>query len=270
MSRTIWKCSVTGEAVDTATCFQCSRRRERPECPWTFPFLRALARTMETDPTVEAMQTAGITVIRASSLTGCVRKAWYASTEPAPLESPDDLFARFRGVMFHEIVDKLGRPGEVPGVLAERRLVVSLAPWGAPNAVIAGRVDFYDEETRTLVDLKSINVRNGKKLRTWDSLPKAHHVRQLVIYAWLLEQNGYAPPERAYITYISMGDVHTVEAPLPAPEKWEAVSRAIVNKALEVAQSGPKGPEGKPRESWECRYCAYRPACPYSTTKKEE
>ncbi len=256
----LWLCDITQEPVAADACLACSRNGRPNACAFTPPIIEALRSSMRTDAALKAIYSLaaqqGVTVLRVSSLTGCTRQAWYRLTQGTPLETPSRHWARLRGTIFHKALESMAERS----VLAEQRFVVDLRSYGV-NAWIAGMVDHYDPETRTLTDLKTINA--WKKLEKLTDLPYEHHVAQVWIYAWLLEKAGLGYPRSMAITYMTMGDIRTAPVPLPTPEGKQFVEVRIVTKAKAIVEADPThGPKGDPRKDWQCRYCLYKAACP--------
>ena len=264
----LWLCDVTKEPVSPEACLACSRNGRPNACSFTPPVLEALRSSMKHDGQLNAIyslaEQQGKTVLRVSSLTGCTRQAWYKLTQGVPLETPSRHWARLRGTIFHKALESMAEKS----VMAEQRFAVDLSPWGV-KAVIAGMVDHYDPETGTLTDLKTIN--SWKRLEKLEDLPYEHHTAQVWIYGWLLEKAGVGYPRRMQITYMTMGDIRTVEVPMPTPEGRQFVEARIIDKARAIVNADPTlGPKGDPRKDWQCRYCLFKTACPNrrDTTKK--
>jgi len=254
-----WLCEVTGDPVTPEPCLTCARQRQQAECDFTPAILRALHASMQADPALQAVyalaKQAGVTVLRVSSLTGCTRQAWYRITQHTPLEKPSRHWARLRGSIFHKALENMAGKD----IVAERRFVVSLQPFGV-DVWIAGQVDNYDPATGVLTDLKTINT-NGRRLHKMD-LPQEHHKVQLWIYAWLLEQSGWAYPRAAQIIYVDMGKVRKTGVPLPTPDTRTMIEQRLVEKAKAIAKADVAGPKGDPRAAWMCRYCMFKQGCP--------
>ena len=254
-----WLCEVTGAPVAPEPCLTCARQRQQAECDFTPAILRALHASMQADPALQAVYSlarqAGATVLRVSSLTGCTRQAWYRVTQHTPLERPSRHWARLRGSIFHRALENMAGKD----IVAERRFVVSLQPFGA-DVWIAGQVDNYDPETGVLTDLKTINT-YGRRLHRLD-LPQEHHKVQLWIYAWLLEQSGWAYPSAAQIIYVDMGMVRKTKVPLPPSDGQALIEQRLVEKAKAIAEADDTGPQGDPRAAWMCRYCMFKQGCP--------
>ena len=255
----LWLCDVTREPIAPDACLSCSRHGRPNACSFTPPVLEALRSSMKRDAALKALQSLaeqqGVTLLRVSSLTGCTRQAWYRLTQGTPLETPSRHWARLRGAIFHKALESMAEKS----IMAEQRFVVDLRRWGV-NAWIAGMVDHYDPETRTLTDLKTIN--SWKRLSKMEDLPYEHHVAQVWIYGWLLERAGLGYPRRMEITYMTMGDIRTVVVDAPTPEARQFVQARILAKARAIVDADENGPAGDPRKDWQCRYCLFRTACP--------
>ncbi len=238
----LWKCEVTEEPVLPHECLQCARTRRILRCPVRSPgLLKALARSLRDDAGLEAVKAiAQVPIVRISGLTGCRRKTWYDIRESRPLEKPSDMWARLRGVVFHRGLEN-GDAGE------EMRLFVRIA-----GAIVAGRVDHYDETNETLYDYKTVNT--WKRLDRFD-LPKESHVRQMHAYVWLLHRHG-KKVRRVSLVYLTMGEVRIVDVRMPDLKAVEQEIREAVKAAIADTPPPPV-----PREEWECRYCPWS-RCP--------
>jgi CRISPR/Cas system-associated exonuclease Cas4 (RecB family) len=259
----LWLCQVTGVPVALTECLECARHRMRRECQFDGTVLRALANSLALDETLlelrKLAEAAGVMLFRATSLLGCARQAWYELQCGRPLEKPSDHWARLRGVIIHAAMESVAG-GD--GVLSEIRLHVSLEQLGV-KAWVSGRVDHYDALTRRLVDFKTING-YGKKMASMD-LPKRQHVAQLWIYAWLLEQNGYAAPVEGRVIYIDMATVFATDVTMPSDHGQ--TREYVVAKARAISEAGPDGPAGDARAEWECRFCAFAERCAHRIVK---
>ena len=256
----LWLCEVTGHPIPLHDCLECAEHRQVPACPFPPTVLKALANSMRGDDgLLEAQalaQRAGVALLRVTSLLGCTRQAWYALHGRPPLEKPSEHWSRLRGTIFHAALESLA--GE--DTVAETRLIASLEELGA-RAWLAGKVDHYDPALGLLTDYKSINS-HGRKLASL-GLPKAHHVQQLWLYAWLLERAGYAAPTSGRIVYLDMATVCTVDVAMPDAAQRAALAANLVAKARRITEAPAAGPAGDPNETWECSYCAVAGLCPH-------
>lgn len=254
----MWLCETTHEPIPVDECLACSRSGARPECPFTPALLKALRAALEDDPALAAIRQIGIPVIRVTDLVGCARRAWYRQARNEPLEPPSKHWARLRGVIFHESLARMGEG------IVERRVAVSLERYGL-RAVVTGRVDGYDPSTRTLTDYKTIHTihtRNGL------ALPLPHHVEQLGLYAWLLNEAGYSPPHAGRLVYITMAEIRSFDVAMPTREELIEMTAAIVKKAALIVEGGRDGPPGDPKEAWECKYCPFSKGCAFAANTK--
>ena len=106
-----WLCEVSAQPVSLAECLACSRRRAQVRCPFVPSILKALANSRGGDEGLETLKgvsrATGWPILRATSLVGCPRKAWYERHEGRPLEKPSDHWARLRGVIFHAAMQRV-------------------------------------------------------------------------------------------------------------------------------------------------------------------
>ncbi|MBI1299532.1 Dna2/Cas4 domain-containing protein [bacterium] len=239
-----WLCEVTEQPVGERACLACARERRQPACPFNPALLRALAAADEPDAVLTGLHQTGYPVLRVSSLTGCVRKAWYSLRSERKLETPGEHWARLRGTIFHHALERMG-DGHV-----ERRLVAFLYDADVA-AFITGRIDGYDPEQGTLHDYKTT-----RRLPTRVS---DHHRRQVELYAWLLTRNDFPLPTAIRILYISMAKVKSFDVPVPSPDQLDALEAELLDQIRRLLHVEP--PEAIPREPWECKYCTYT-ACP--------
>jgi len=212
--------------------------------------LKALAEQQEEEEALQLLRSTGFPVVRVTSLLGCPRAAWYElNGVQADLEPPSRQWARLRGTLFHKAL--LDDSEE----FTERRLAYFVKEAGA---YVTGRVDWYNPKTATLVDLKTVSqkarwdVENGG-YKEFDVRLNPRHVKQLNLYAWLLDKNGY-PVETARVVYISMGQVKTFSIVVDtAPYVEEFIVRQL------QAITAPVAPPERPPEGskWLCKYCAY-------------
>ena len=259
-----WLCEVTGQPVLLATCLECARHRQQLACPYPPSILRALARSLAGETELVELRAlaaeANVALLRVTSLLGCTRQAWFGLHGPAPLETPSRHWARLRGTIFHAALEALA--GE--DAVAEVRLVARLEDAGA-RAWVSGKIDHYDPLTRTALDYKTINS-FGKAMTRLD-LPKPQHRRQLWLYAWLLAENGYAPPLAGRVTYMDMHTVLSVDVAMPDAEGLARTREYAVTKARAITEAGPAGPPGDAVEDWLCRYCTHAERCPAAHPK---
>lgn len=257
-----WTCQVTDDPVLVRDCLRCAYQRRRPDCPMDYGILRALAHTVDRDETLEVLREAGFPIVRVSSLTACEREAWYKEHDVAGgLEPPKRHWARLRGTIFHRAFDDTGGNG-----LREKRLLAFLEELGA---YVAGKFDHYNPDTAEVTDYKTIALKKtwrknaygpgqgGYKTRRLDK-PKAHHVEQLKIYAWLLRRNGY-PVKNIRIVYVSMGDVQSFDVDPPTGAELDELEATIIERAEAIVAENP--PPDEPPSEWLCKYCTFH-QCP--------
>ena len=215
---------------------------------------------MQADPALQAVyslaQQAGATVLRVSSLTGCTRQAWYRITQHTPLEKPGRHWARLRGTIFHRALENMAGKD----IVAERRFVVSLQPFGA-DVWIAGQVDNYDPANGRAHRPEDDQHASDAVCTRW-TCPRNITRSSSGSTAWLLAQSGWPYPDAAQIIYVDMGKVRKTDVPLPTPDGQVMIERRLVEKAKAIAEADDAGPQGDPRAEWMCRYCLFKQGCP--------
>jgi len=243
-----WLCEVSHEAVESSACLQCALQRRKPGCQLDYAVLKAIEAANQPDDTVEALRQV-YPVIRVTSLTGCLRKAWYqANGFDEDLVPPSVYWARTRGTIFHEYFERyLGGVGMV-----EKRLTYFVRQ---VEAFVSGRVDFYNLESGALVDFKTIALK-----KTWRKslsryavkyldTPYDSHVQQLSIYSWLLTRSGY-PVNSMRLVYMSMDHSQVFDVPVP---DVEAVETSVIEKLQTILAARQPDAEA----GWLCKYCTF-------------
>lgn len=170
----VWLCETTQEPVAWRDCFLCACN-EPSNCFLT-PSLVSILGHMINDTELflleAALQSEGYRVVRVTDIVGCLRRGWFRIRYPA-LEPPSRLWARFRGLIYHQALADNG-----VGVI-EKRLT-----WRNAHVAITGRIDAFNPLTSTLYEYKTLSHRGSL------SLPLPHHLFQASIYALLLRKNG--------------------------------------------------------------------------------
>ena len=239
-----WLCEVTEQPVAVRDCLACARQRLQPSCPFNQALLKALATANEPDATLAGLHQTGYPVLRVSSLVGCVRKGWYSLRAEGRLETPGQHWARLRGTIFHNALERMG-DGHV-----ERRLTAFLYD-SEVAAFVTGRIDGFDPESGCLADYKTT--------RRLPSRVSDHHLRQVQLYAWLLARNGFGLPAAIRILYISMASVRSFDVTVLSEADLAALEAELLLQVRRILADDP--PEAQPRAAWECKYCAFS-QCP--------
>lgn len=247
------------EAIEQAACLACALAYQAPPCGFSYPLLMGLYASVD-DRSHE---------VHVTDLVTCLRKSYYAKTEPAPT-NPRDLVALMIGKALH--------------------LWLETAMQGDPHyrseaAVdldgLMGRIDFIGNGQ--IIDLKTTSWLTG------DKAANADHSDQVNIYRALAPQDAarldiqyldkYGPttcrtcrvslrridgvetcPRCGYRAPRGHGGAVLAEVELKDPE---AVRRfALLRKTiLELALENREPPDPEP--GWICRYCAYS-QCPHN------
>jgi len=118
-------------------------------------------------------------------------------------------------------------------------------------STIVGRLDMYDEKTKTVLDLKTTNDVMWKAKK--EILIKSEHIKQLQIYYTMFSK--IIPIENLYLVYADMTDIVTYTIPVKDRSKW------IVSRIEEIQSSIQNGlvPDGEVNEK--CRFCKYQTKC---------
>lgn len=247
-----WLCEVNEAPISVRDCLTCARDRNEPTCPFNVAILKALAAANEPDAAILGLRQVGYPVLRVSSLTGCVRKAWYSLRSTRKLETPSAHWARLRGTVFHAALENMG-DGHV-----ERRLTAFLYD-SEIAAFITGRIDGYDPERQEITDYKTSR-------RLPQSVRPAHR-RQIHLYAWLLARNGYGIPQSLRIIYISMAKIRSFDLPAPDEGELESLEQELLATVGQILDDEP--PAAVPKAKWECKYCPFT-HCPAHAEQQSE
>ena len=104
-----------------------------------------------------------------------------------------DTFSMWFGTAIHDLMEKEGK--DVPGLVTETRLSAKVATVNG-DFTLSGEFDLLDTRAGILYDYKTSKVATIDKART---LKEDKWLRQLYLYAWLLEKNGYERPKKGII-----------------------------------------------------------------------
>lgn len=131
--------------------------------------------------------------------------------------------------------------------------------------VVSGGVDdiwVTSEEKLIIVDYKSTS-KDGKIEAIGDSPWEQQYTRQLGVYKWLLEKNGFTVESTGYLVYANarkdlpeFGNMLTFETTLvevQAVTDWIEPTLADIKKCLDQTDIPPSGDR--------CEFCPYREAC---------
>jgi len=118
-------------------------------------------------------------------------------------------------------------------------------------STIVGRLDMYDEKTKTVLDLKTSNNVRWKSKK--GILLKSEHIKQLQIYHTMFSK--IIPIENLNLVYADMTDIITYKIPVKDRTKW------IVNRIEEIQFSIENGLVPKGEVNGKCRFCKYQTRC---------
>ena len=150
------KCITSGETLDEEACLQCALNN--PPCGFDYVLMKAIL-----DGEREGRPT-----IHVTDLVGCLRRAYYSKTLDVPI-SPHDRLYVFLGKAIHTALE------------ADDELFGSETSVALPG--LEGRVDTLYHNGR-LLDIKTTRWMMPSKL------PKADHVVQVNLYAYMLKAMG--------------------------------------------------------------------------------
>lgn len=251
-------------------CLAGCARQGTPPCRYPYAILSGIARKQGAYRTPPAP-----TYVTATMLTGCLTRAYLQRVEEL-FEPPEDAFWAFRGDLAHMIAEQ----NALEGAITEVRLAVSL---NGNGRVLSGRPD-------TLEPLPDggYAMWDYKSTRRVPSEPKQHHLRQLSIYTYLAlaggqDGAGNALPPRdvrcVYLAYFDMSEVRVFRVPADPAEavRPERVQQFFEKKVVPQAhtlidglESGTPPAPGLWHETWECKYCSAKHACPFYSSGKAE
>ncbi len=130
--------------------------------------------------------------------------------------------------------------------------------------VVSGAVDdiwVTPEETLIVVDYKSTS-KEGSITALGDSPWEVQYTRQLGVYRWLLEQNGFKTEETGYLVYANASKnepnfddklvFETTVVPVISDMSWLDETLAGIKACLESDKI--------PKSGTQCEYCPYREA----------
>jgi len=185
-------CSAEKGVLDTEKCLVCAL--DTPPCGYD----RAVLKNIFGDSQHEERKS----TIHVTDLTGCIRKAWYEKTNPAP-EYPHEALTRWLGTKIHGAIEGSDEfmDSELPVV------------WDT----LVGKSDIVYKDGR-IVDIKTSRWLIPSKL------PYGSHVLQVNIYAFMLRKMG-RDVSRLQIQYIDMSGPSKCRACRLAVRMYDGVYR---------------------------------------------
>ena len=253
-------CSATNQLVTKEYCLNCSLNIS--PCGYDYPLIKRVHKALE--------PRSGIHV---TDLVHCLRRAYYERTVEQP-ERVSEVLYRVLGTAMHSIIED----EEDPNVITELPLEYQ---------GVVGTVDAYYPEHKRLVDHKT--TRWLKKA----NLPYGDHEKQVNIYRWLLENNGFEV-DRMFLHYIDMSgpskcrscklplieeagimvcpvcgkpnrNGHHGTAMLPVPiELMSEIEEFVLTRKEALEKSLEEGIPPQSDAGYLCNYCQFRGICPDS------
>lgn len=145
-----------------------------------------------------------------------------------------DTFSAWFGTSIHDLLEKEGK--NLEGYMTETRLEAKLGDF-----TISGEFDLLDTENNVLYDYKTCKVATIDQNRT---LKEDKWIRQLYLYRWILEQNGYKPPKKGVIVAMATDYSKIKASNTPGyPEhpiqilEWDLDDMDFLNSVLENAEA---------------------------------
>ena len=177
--------------------------------------------------------------IRVTSLTGCLRNAFYkrkfGNTEE--YVKPSDYYAMFRGTIAHKILEEAMKFSK--DVVQEKRFNKK---W--KDMKITGKPDVIDVKNKKIVDYKTTRM-------VPEGVYQAHEI-QLNLYKWLVEDK-YKIKELSVI-YMDMSKVKELNVRVWSDlELTEFLDNCYSTLKSKVAPKFEK--------NWLCSYCDYKSIC---------
>ena len=229
-------------------CINCARQRQIPQCSIFPEFIQWIAKEEE--------EKTGISI---TQLLFCPRRAWLTA-KTSYIVNPEDMWAMFRGSMFHGFLEQFKNPDTIIETRFERDLF---------GIKITGKPDKIDLRTGALYDYKSLSGElSGDRSLRWGHA-RLHDQVQVNLYRWLVEPQFQI--RSLWIVYLA-GDC-AVQVPVeirePNTKKYKPIAEAferakalspIWDKNYEEILSNPSIQVPK-EEGWICRYCLVRDKC---------
>jgi len=220
--------------VSFESCLRCAATHDNP-CPFDAAILRAMIAGMR--QRVEG--------IRVTHLTGCLRRPVLEARHEYH-DRPQNCYYAFRGRMIHRILES----AQLSGAVTERRFRRTVE-----GVTISGQPDVIFPRARLLRDYKTI-----RRIGSWLREPKAAHVEQVNIYAWLLAK--HFPIDRAEILYLDMSGTRRFAVPLRPPDEVEGMVAARAWLLREALCGGQLPPRLEHERLYLCDgYCPFTATC---------
>ncbi|MDI6813923.1 MAG: hypothetical protein QMC90_01920 [Dehalococcoidales bacterium] len=222
-----FECQYKGK-VSFEDCFKCALSQRQP-CQFSYPILSGMMRSEQEE--VEG--------IRVTSLLNCLRKVVLERRHEIYVP-PDQLYWSFRGRLAHAIVEY----AQAEDAVVEERFTREIE--GTP---ITGKPDVIYPKQALLVDYKTTAM--VPKLGPYD-----HHIRQLNIYRWLVQDHYRV--SRLEMVYLDMKGTKrypVATMPLKQVEEFIVPRVRMLRAALD---GGDLPPQVEGDGLWQCwGYCSF-------------
>lgn len=263
------KCPYHKRSIKFKECLQCALDNDTP-CGFTYSLLRA-GSVLLSKPRPK---------VHVTDLTGCLRRAYFGKVADY-YEPPSQWIAAVLGIFIHSKLEEFAPP--------DSQVELSLGAITLSGVEVVGTVDLLTKDG-VIVDSKSKRWLN--KVR----LPSSGNSRQINIYRWLLNENGYEA-NGGVLEYLALQGATrcrkckceleqkedkkwicpkckkewdeekahrgtfraNVEIySLSAVEKWVDERAVILDNALKLGTIAPKVSKAG---EWVCSYCSFQKEC---------
>lgn len=220
----------------------------------------------------------------ASTISRCLRQFELKKRVPY-YEKPADMLPSVFGTAFHNWMEVFTEydidveditPGNATrftrGPRHAELLLSTTVDTGYSNVVFRGRVDYFHEGV-LIRDWKT------KKYLGRNHEPPLEDKRQVSIYNWLAQSNGYEPAPEGEIVYVSQSWLATHRFPLAVPSpageyvlgRLRAWQEGCANGGLpHPVDAFFADPDEKGKQPPPCGYCPVREACMAAWRQEEE
>ena len=190
-----------------------------------------------------------------TELIKCVRETYYKKTKVKFEESFDksvqSMWGSLRGNYLHELTNAY--------TWNELETEYNVPLDGDNSATLVGRLDMYDETTKTLLDLKTTN--NVLWQVKHDMLPKHEHILQVQCYYTMFKE--IIPIEHLNLIYADMSEIVVFDLQVKDRSKWIRNRINILETDLENGIT-PNAESGN-----NCKFCKFKSTCDLQNIKSD-
>jgi CRISPR/Cas system-associated exonuclease Cas4 (RecB family) len=181
-----------------------------------------------------------------TELTNCLRNTFYKKNRfPTEVLSSNisELWSTVRGNMLHKLANAYSwneLEGEIEITLDNGKKIT-----------VCGRLDMYDPETKTIIDIKTTNGLEQKIAN--NELPNNDHIFQIQSYGTIFSK--IIPVDHLNLVYVDNSQITTFEVSLENNYDWIKHRVSILESSMEsmkmpTAEIGSK-----------CKFCRYQKLC---------